>query len=184
MINTSEIRQFWMDKNGTGLSPWDMAHWSCAERLLGRLVDEVAIPDEAAREREPKFSDYTPELGAALADGLHRDAASKALATRWCERLMRYCEVRRFGLVRRSIELWEGKHAAENALLSIAALLAEASGATGDARYLNTALKLLARCQKAVAARFAGSGRPGAAIATHALLAAERARRKVGMAVD
>jgi hypothetical protein len=150
-------------------------------RELG-LDDDGTLNDVAEMPRaslggdvEPSFRAFAIEDGVALTLGVRsRDAR----ALQWCERLMRYCEVHRADLDRKSSEKWGSGQTAAEGLCTIAAVLAEATLATSDYRYVNTALKILDLPLTSNKRALRGASAAGASV--HAILATEAAMRRIG----
>lgn len=163
----------------------EAAHLALAARLFAHFglaaADVRATPPlDAEVGGKPAFAGFRTADGPALIAGLDRAGTARARSQEWCERLMRYCEVFRFDLKRRALDKWGGEKAARAGLLGIAALLAEATLASGDYRYLNTALKLLDRPRLFDGRRFGREWGGEDMVATHAILAAQLALDRLG----
>jgi hypothetical protein len=163
----------------------EAAHLAFAARLFAHFgLAAPAAPPTPPLDAEvagtPAFAGFRTADGPALIAGLGRAGPARARSLEWCERLMRYCEVFRFDLERRALEKWGAEKAARAGLLGIAALLAEATLACGDHRYLNTALKLLDRPRLFDGRRFGRDWGGEDMVATHAILAGQLALDRLG----
>jgi hypothetical protein len=120
----------------------------------------------------PSFRNFSPELALPLKAGLWSDEfRPQSLA--WAEKLLRFCEVRLAELPARVREKWPSRTARQQGLLELAVLFLETHRALGDARYVNTALKLLEVAAVRTGPREAG----GTLLSVRATLQTEAALR-------
>jgi hypothetical protein len=186
VVNRAEVvARCWRARGApSALGESETGHLALAARLFAHFglaaPDAPSPPPAAGPMGKPAFGDFRTADAPALIAGLGHAGPARERSLEWCERLMRYCEVFRFDLERRALEKWGGEQAARRGLLCIAALLAEATLASGDCRYLNTALKLLDRPRLFDERRFGRDWGGEDMVATHAVLAGQAALDGLG----
>lgn len=161
----------------------DAAHVPFVQRLMHGAATPVATSPSVRHLQEVGFQTFRTNDASALIELLAGDGAARRRAIESAERLMRYCEVHRFDLDRRTARKWGDRKAARVGLLAIAALLGEASLVSGDLRFANTALKLLEGVRTAGLLAFGEkpTRRAGDIVASHAILACHAALRRAGI---
>lgn len=91
----------------------------------------------------PGFKNFSPDMALPLMAGLWTSERYRDHSIQWCERLLRYSEVRYPKLLQSSLDKWQTCGRAREGLIRAASLLMEAGRARRDVRYLNAVLKIL-----------------------------------------
>ena len=109
---------------------------------IPELPESYSAPARILSE-PPSFRNFSTEDALPLKAGLWASAELQAQSLAWVEKLMRFCEVRGAELESRARDKWAKVRERRRGLIELTVLFLECHRATGDLRFLSSALKLL-----------------------------------------